>query len=126
LILARNFLTSLSTPAFLVDEAGTLVFWNEAAGALLGISFEEFGRKPPEEWGSALGPFSEDGKPLPIDDLPTTQALRQGRPAHAEFTIQSVNGERHEIEASALPIVAEGSQEGAMIFFWARENGRPG
>jgi PAS domain-containing protein len=41
LILARNFLTSLSTPAFLVDRTGALLFYNEAAGALLGSSFEE-------------------------------------------------------------------------------------
>jgi PAS domain-containing protein len=126
LILARNFLTSLSTPAFLVDGRGEMIFWNEAAGSLLGISFEEFGRKPADEWGNALGPFGDDGDPMPIDDLPTTQALRQGRPAHAEFTIRSVNGQDYEIEASALPIVAEEEQEGAMIFFWPRENGRKG
>ena len=126
LILARNFLTSLSTPAFLVGERGEMLFWNEAAGGLLGISFEEFGRKPADEWGNALGPFGEDGEPMPIDDLPTTKALRQGRPAHAEFTIQSVKGEEYEIEASAVPIVADEGQEGAMIFFWPRENGRKG
>ena len=57
LILARNFLTSLSTPAFLVDEKGGIIFYNEAAGGMLGISFEEFGQKPPEEWGPAIGPF---------------------------------------------------------------------
>ncbi len=44
LILARNFLTSLSTPAFLVDVSGALIFYNEAAGAMLGISFEESAR----------------------------------------------------------------------------------
>jgi PAS domain-containing protein len=126
LILARNFLTSLSTPAFLVDGRGEMIFWNEAAGSLLGISFEEFGRKPADEWGNALGPFGDDGDPMPIDDLPTTKALRQGRPAHAEFTIRSVNGQDYEIEASALPIVAEEEQEGAMIFFWPRENGSKG
>ena len=49
LILARNFLTSLSTPAFLVDEGGGIVFYNEAAGGLLGISFEEFGQKPADD-----------------------------------------------------------------------------
>ena len=48
LILARNLLTSLSTPAFLVDESGALIFYNEAAGAMLGISFEEQGRLPAE------------------------------------------------------------------------------
>lgn len=123
LILARNFLTSLTTPAFLVDARGGIIFYNEAAGALLGISFEEFGRKPADEWGEALGPFGEDGEPLPIDELPTTRALRQGRPAHGEFTIQSVKGEQHRIEASALPILADGGQGGAMIFFWPSVNG---
>src|SRR5919108_109224 len=44
LILARNLLSSLSTPAFLVDEAGVLVFYNDAAGVLLGRRFEEAGR----------------------------------------------------------------------------------
>jgi PAS domain-containing protein len=122
LILARNFLTSLSTPAFLVDEKGTLVFYNEAAGALLGISFEESGRMPAEEWGRAVGPFGEDGKPTPIEELPTTRALRKGRPAHGRFTVRSVKGDQYEIESSALPIVAEGGQEGAMIFFWTRQN----
>jgi PAS domain-containing protein len=125
LILARNFLTSLSTPAFLVDVNGTLIFYNEAAGALLGISFEESGRMPAEEWGRAVGPFGDDGSPMPIEELPTTQALRQGRPAHGSFTVRSVMGDEYEIESTALPIVAEGGQEGAMIFFWTRTNNTP-
>jgi len=118
LILARNFLTSLSTASFLVDARGGIVFFNEAAGALLGISFEEFGGKPAEEWGKQIGPFGEDGEPLPIEELPTTRALRQGRAAHGRFVIRSSRGEETAIEASALPIVAEGGQEGAMILIW--------
>jgi PAS domain-containing protein len=118
LILARNFLTSLSTPAFLVDESGGIVFYNEAAGGMIGISFEEFGQKPAEEWGKAIGPFGEDGKPLPIEELATTKSLRAGRPAHGSFEIHSVRGDRYDVESTALPIVAEGGQEGAMIFLW--------
>jgi PAS domain-containing protein len=125
LILARNFLTSLSTPAFLVDESGGIIFYNEAAGGLLGVSFEEFGQKPAEEWSAAIGPFGEDGEPMPIEDLPTTKALRAGRPAHGTFEIRSIRGQSYEIESTALPIVAEGGQEGAMIFFWVR-NAAPG
>jgi PAS domain-containing protein len=126
LILARNLLTSLSTPAFLVDESGTLIFYNEAAGALLGISFEESGRMPAEEWSHAIGPFGDDGTPIPIEDLPTTKALRRGRPAHGGFTVRSMRGDNYEIESTALPIVAEGGQEGAMIFFWTRTNNTGG
>jgi PAS domain-containing protein len=126
LILARNFLTSLSTPAFLVDERGALLFYNEAAGAMLGISFEERGRTPATEWSRTIGPFDEDGTPIPIEELPTTKALRRGRPAHGTFTMRSVKGDVYEIESTALPIVAEEGQEGAMIFIWAVGNSRPG
>jgi PAS domain-containing protein len=126
LILARNFLTSLSTPAFLVDTHGALLFYNEAAGAMLGISFEESSRISAEEWSKTLGPFDDGGQPLPIDELATTKALRRGRPAHDSFVVRSVTGEEHEIEASALPIVADAGQEGAMIFFWSRDDGGGG
>jgi PAS domain-containing protein len=126
LILARNFLTSLSTPAFLVDESGALIFYNEAAGALLGISFEESGRMPAEEWSHAVGPFGSDGEPMPIEEIPTTKALRQGRPAHGSFTVRSVKGDEYEIQSTALPIEAEGGQQGAMIFFWTSNSRGPG
>ena len=118
LILARNFLTSLSTPGFLVDSHGLLVFYNETAGALLGMSFEDAGQMGPEEWGSAFGPFDEEGQHVPFDELPLTRALRDGRPAHASFTIRSLKGNEHQIEASALPIRASDETSGAMVFFW--------
>ena len=123
LILARNFLTSLSTPAFLMDGGGGIIFYNEAAGGLLGVSFEEWGQKSAEEWSRAVGPFGSDGEPIPVEELPTTKALRRGRPAHGKFTIRSVEGIQHQIESTALPIVAEGGQEGAMIFFWVTGQG---
>ena len=125
LILARNFLTSLSTPAFLVDESGALIFYNEAAGALLGISFEESGRMEAADWSRTLSPYGEGGKLMPIEEREMTKALRKRRPAHGRFKIRSARGEEHEIEASAIPIVTEGRQEGAMIFFWTR-NSRDG
>jgi PAS domain-containing protein len=127
LILARNLLTSISTPAFLVDQDASLVFYNEAAGALLGRSFEDVGRMSPEEWTSTYGPFDANGKPVHLDELPTTRAVRDGRPAHAVFTIRAANGTR-EIESSAFPIVAsEEGSSGAMIFFWPQgEDGREG
>jgi PAS domain-containing protein len=126
LILARNFLTSLSTPAFLVDEPGNLIFYNEAAGALLGISFEESGQMEASEWSRTLSPFGETGEPMSIEEREMTKTLRRGRPAHGHFKIRSTKGEEYEIEASALPIVAEGGQAGAMIFFWTQNNSRGG
>src|SRR5436189_5676289 len=127
LILARNLLTSISTPAFLADETGSLVFYNEAAGALLGRPFEDVGRMTPEQWTATYGPFGEDARPFGLDELTTTEAIRKGRAAHAVFRIRSSRGAEHVIESSAFPIVAsEEGSSGAMIFFWPLENNGSG
>jgi PAS domain-containing protein len=123
LILARNLLTSLNTPAFLVGADGELLFYNEAAGALLGTSFEESGRMPASEWGEAFGPFDETGRPIPYEELPTTQALRRGAPALGRHRIRSLKGTQHEIDVTVLPIIADEGQQGAMGFFWPHQNG---
>lgn len=118
LILARNLLTSISTPAFLVDGEAAVVFYNEAAAALLGRSFEDAGRMSAEEWTHAFGPFDHEGDPLEVDSLAITESIRDGRPSHGTFTIRNAEGNRTAIEASAFPIVAERGSSGAMILFW--------
>ncbi len=126
LILARNLMSALSTPAFLVDEGGLLVFYNEAAGILLGKRFEELGTVGPEEWGSMFGPFGDDDEPIPYDELPLVRAVRNGRPAHAEFSIRSTDGATHEVEASAFPILTAHGSQGAIAVFWPTPAGRNG
>jgi PAS domain-containing protein len=123
LILARNLMSALSTPAFLVDEGGLLVFYNEAAGLLLGKRFEELGTVRADEWGSMFGPFGEDGEPIPYDDLPLVSAVRSGRPAHAEMTIRSTDGTQHTVEVSALPILTAHGSQGAIAVFWPTPTG---
>lgn len=121
LILARNLMSALSTPAFLVDEGGVLVFYNEAAGTLLGRRFEELGTVGPDEWGSMFGPFDASGAPIPYDDLPLVQAVRNGRPAHAEFAIRSTDGVSHSVEVSAFPILTAHGSQGAIAVFWPKQ-----
>lgn len=123
LILARNFLASLSTPAFLVDAKGEIAFYNEAAGLLLGRRYEEAGPMPAEQWTSTFGPFDENDVPIPFQDLDLTQALKGNRPAHDSFCIRSATGTKHAIELSALPIVGVDGYRGAMVVFWP-EDGR--
>lgn len=118
LILARNLMSALSTPAFLVDEGGLLVFYNEAAGILLGKRFEELGAVGAQEWGSLFGPFDENGEPIPYDELPLVAAVRSGRPAHAELEIHSTDGASHSVEVSAFPILTAHGSQGAIAVFW--------
>jgi PAS domain-containing protein len=126
LILARNLMSSLSTPAFLVDEGGMLVFYNEAAGSLLGKRFEELGKVGPEEWGSIFGPFDDAGDPVPYEELPLVVSVRKGRPAHATFRIRSTDGAPHTIEASAFPILTAHGSQGAIAIFWPVEDSGDG
>jgi len=119
LILARNLLTSVTTPAFLVARDGRLLFYNEGAGALLGRPFEDVGQLPPDAWTAAFGPLTDEGEPIPLEQLPLATALREGRPGHAEFCVRASDGETHKIAASAMPIVGHGDgASGAMVIFW--------
>jgi PAS domain-containing protein len=118
LILARNLLSSISTPGFLVGEEGVLLFYNEAAGALLGRRFEESGTMTATQWTTEFGPFGEDERPLPYDEIPLTIALRQNRPSHGTFRIRHAGGAHQDIAASAIPIVGAGGASGAIVIFW--------
>ena len=121
LILARNLLASLSTPAFLVNAPGDMIFYNEAAGALIGRRFEESGVMPAQDWVDLFGPLDEQGAPIPIESQPLTAALRRNRPAHKHHVIRSLNGTTYDVEVSGVPIIGTDGFRGAMIFFWAED-----
>ena len=78
LILARNLMSSLSTPAFLVDEGGMLIFYNEAAGSLLGKRFEEIGRSARRN-----GDRCSARSTTPASRSPTTSCRWSSRSARA-------------------------------------------
>lgn len=118
LILARNLLSTLSTPAFLASQPGDIVFYNDAAGALLGRRFEETGAMSAADWVAAFGPFDESGNPIPVDQQQVTIALRRNRPAHARERIRSAGGNEHLVEISGLPVIGSDGFVGAMVFFW--------
>ena len=118
LILARNLLSSISTPAFLLGEGGTLLFFNEAAAAMLGRRFEEIGSVSAAEWTAEFGPFDGDNRPLPYDDIPATLAVRDNRPHHGAFRIRGAAGQCYDIEASAIPIIGPDGATGGIVFFW--------
>jgi PAS domain-containing protein len=122
LILARNLLASLSTPAFLIDGRGEIAYYNDSAGQLLGHHYEDTGPLTVERWTTTFGPFDDDGNKIPFDRLDLTNALRGDRPAHSRFCIASVTGQRR-IEASGIPIVGAGGYRGAMVVFWPSDEG---
>ena len=84
------------------------------------------GKVAAPQWGSVFGPIDESGEPIPYDDLPLVAAVREGRPAHAEFEIHSTDGASHEVEVSAFPILTAHGSQGAIAVFWPTQMGQNG
>jgi len=117
--MARGLISNLTTAAFLVDADGVLVFFNERAGELLGVHYEEAGPMPPEEWGGRFAPTGLDGRPMPLEELPLAIAL-QGRPAHKPMRIRSGSGGTSDIDVTSFPLEGQAGQAGALSIFWER------
>jgi PAS domain-containing protein len=117
LILARNLVSVISLAAVLVDVDGALVYYNEAAGEVIGSRFEERGMIPRDEWSAEMGPVDAEGRPLDLEELPLTAALRDGRPGYGQFFIRAEGG-LMEIVAGTLPLVGPTGNNGALVVFW--------
>jgi PAS domain-containing protein len=118
MIAARNLTSRLSTASFLVDRDGTLVYFNDAAAELLGISFEEAGTMEAGTWGTRFKPREPNGRELPVEELPLAIAVQAGRPGFARMTITSADESERAIEVCAFPISHAGEQQGAVAIFW--------
>jgi PAS domain-containing protein len=124
LILAREFASKLATPVFLTDEAGTLVYLNEAAERMAGRSFAEIGEVPAEEWSEFFQIRELDGTPIPLERLPGGIALLERRPAHHTLAITGVDGRRRELSVTAFPLLAHRDElVGVVGIYWEADGG---
>jgi PAS domain-containing protein len=118
LILQRQLASYLATPMFVIDDAATLVYYNEAAEPILGRRFEETGEMTRVEWLGAFAPHDLDGTPLSDADDPLLRALAEQREQHRAVAIHGLDGAERLIEATCLPIVGQAGLVGAVAIFW--------
>lgn len=122
LILLRQLASYLATPMFVVDVAGTLVYYNEAAEPLLGRRFEDSDEMAREAWLAAFAALELDGRPLAESANPLLAALAERREQHQALTIRSLGGGERRIEATAIPLESQsGRLLGAVAIFWPAE-----
>jgi PAS domain-containing protein len=119
IILNRQLADCLSIPVFITDTTGNLIFYNEPAELILGTRFEETGEMKVEMWSTIFKPLDEDKNPLPPDNLPLVQTLKDCTPHHKTFWIESLKGIAEKISVTSYPIIGRtGKFLGAVAIFW--------
>jgi len=118
-ILVRQLASYLTIPIFVVGMDENLIFYNEAAGVLLGRRFDEVGEMPLADLPGKFKILAEDGSPISIQDMPITAAVRERRPGHLRLKFESLDGVRRTVEVTAFPLDGQGDRHlGAVAIFW--------
>ena len=118
LILARQLASDLAVPVLIVDAHGDTLFFNEPAELIFGRRFDEIDALPFEERSAILAPRFEDGRPLPVEELPGMVAMRRRRPVHAVFHMHGLDGVLRPVEATAIPLQGGKRLLGAFVVIW--------
>lgn len=122
LILSRQWADALNIPVFIVDPQGNLIFYNPPAEVLLGQRYEDTGEMAMEIWSTSFFPTNEEGTPIPPEEIPLVNCIKNREPAHNTFWIKSFDGRSVKISVTAIPIVGRAKEFlGAMAIFWDNE-----
>jgi PAS domain-containing protein len=119
LILARELAANLATPMFLIDDAGMLVYYNDAAERLIGKPFAELGEISAVDFGEHLQLSEPDGSPLRRRDTPAGIAFFERRATHRELDATGYDGVRRRVQVTAYPLFGtEQEMHGVVNVFW--------
>ncbi len=123
LILARELAVNLTTPMWIWDEQGVLVYLNEPAEEIVGRRYQDLGPMHQEELPQ-FQPEDLDGNPIDSSQLPSAVALRDHVPSHLVMRIVGLDGVKRKIEGTAFPLFTRGDEfVGAVSVFWLLEDG---
>lgn len=119
LIRAKHLAESVTTPTFVADADGNLIFFNEGAEVLLGRAFSDTGAMPADEWARIFNIRSRDDSPFPLEAMPGWMQVQQHKPALGHLKFTSADGSDHFIAVCAVPLFTSQEQfEGALVVFW--------
>ena len=119
LILAREFASNLATPLAIIDENGTLVFFNEPAERIIGQTHAELGDLAEEEWRARFIAERPDGSPVALEEMPIAVTRRLLRPAHETLVFTMLDGQRRTLSVTTIPLLERGQElAGVVLVFW--------
>ena len=118
-ILARQLASSMAMPIFIVDPAGTLIFYNEPAERLLDQRFEETGEMRADEWSVLFAVADEEHHPIAVEERPTMLAITERKPISRTVWMQCREREWLHVIITAIPLIGEQRDFlGVLMIFW--------
>ncbi len=122
IILLRQLATTLALPVWLLDPAGELIFFNEAAERVLGRRFQETEPLHVQQMLSVFNMTLSDGSAIPVTELPLAFQAALRHPLHRELGLTGFDGRVHAIEVTAFPVIGhQGVALGVVAMFWERQ-----
>jgi PAS domain S-box-containing protein len=121
-VLCRRLAEALAMPVYLVDALGRLIYFNEAAGRILGRRFEDLSETTRDELYAVFAPSAEDGSPIAPDQHPMSIARERRELSHQDMWIRDLNGKSRHVEVTAIPLIGQsGRILGAFGIFWENQ-----
>ena len=119
LILARELAANVATPYLVLDGDGTLVYFNERAEQILGVTPSELGEMPEEEWRTRFQVEQPDGTPVVSGQTPSARARRERRPVQDTLVYTWADGRRTTLAVTATPLLGrDDALLGVFLLFW--------
>jgi PAS domain S-box-containing protein len=123
LILAREFASNLATPLVILDENGTIVFFNEPAERIIGQTPAELGNLAERDWRARFSAQRLDGTPVGNEDQPTAVARRDRQPTHETLVYTMLDGQQRTLSVTAIPLLGRAEElAGVVAVFWEHDS----
>ncbi|HEX2965466.1 MAG TPA: PAS domain S-box protein [Syntrophorhabdaceae bacterium] len=112
----RTVLETIPSAVVIVDVNGKFIYINQRARQLYGMNYFSFELEDHVDHVRVLRP---DGSPFPVEEMPVTSSLRDGRLVHGiEMTIERPDGVRVPIIVGSAPLYNnQGNINGAVVAF---------
>jgi PAS domain-containing protein len=122
LIRAKHLAESVTTPMLLIAADGTLVFYNEAAGALFDIPFNDVGQMTAGEWGAKFNVRDRHDVVFPLEAMPGWIKLQKERPDIGHVRLTTLEGRDKFLAACAFPLFTSQQQfDGGLVLLWEED-----
>jgi PAS domain S-box-containing protein len=119
MILLRQLASYLTIAIWMMDADGNLIYYNEPAERLLGVTFDDAGPIHADQLSQMFRATDFDGNPLADSSLPIVKALSKQKPTHGEIRFCGKDGVWRDVEISAFPVEGQANRFlGVFATFW--------